>query len=60
MMITAAISTTPYLTDEGKHTALYETDKYVDIKLEKVIYKHNIVFLAPHTLTRARKHAHTR
>ena len=62
IIIIAVIAIAPYLIDKGEHTALYKINKNVGKKTSKIIYKHNIVFLARARAprTHARTHAHTR
>ena len=54
IIIIAVIAIAPYLIDKGDHTALYKINKNMCKKTSKIIYKHNIVFLA-----RARTDART-
>ena len=51
---TAVISITPYLTDQGEHTALYKINNNVHIKISKII---NCVIII---LYSSRAHTHTR
>ena len=60
IIIIAFIAIAPYLIDKGDHTARYKINKNMCQKTSKIIYKHNIVFLAhAHTHTHARTHART-